>query len=469
MLFAAVFALAERIRAPVGESTHLPVVSPSNITAFLARYPLAVVFFHARNYRFDYTNFGIYKYSGKIAFARAVQGAGTPYCAREMCAVAYRGGKALRVQPPPENAIGFAKWCQRVSRMGEVAVIDTPEVLKEVFQQSGNSLFGVNMKTKPDFVRGDDMQFFLVSNSMFNYFDMKVDSGLYLYRSADRQLIKTDRNYMKYTKTVLVDAEEINLDEGGYFGGFFIDDSNNNATMVQINVLTKVAQAFENKISFAIFYGDVKDEIKKISKLNFVQSSFFCVFDKENLTKRWVVLDSEKYTSVSFLENLVQKILSGEEKNTLLSGEKTFNHSLSFNEYQEKIAEKGDKFVLYLSKSIHKRNRVLLETILKYIHIDNFKFYTYDTDTNEVPDDYLFQTLVPKMIFYPEGKEKVVYEDIFEPTSIVRFLSEEGTNTIAFSDDYDPANIKKEVNTILYPKLFKNQKNNSTELKNNEL
>ena len=464
MLFTFLFFLQERIRSPIGESTHIPFVTSSNITGFLNRYPLSVIFFHDLNVRFDFANFGIYKFSQKIAFARASNNETIGNCKEQLCVVPFRGTRRIKLQNPPEIAIEFAKWCKRVSKMNEVVVVKTPEDLKEAFQQDGNCLFGVNMKAKPEFIKNNDLQFYLVQDTMFDYFNIKVDSGLYLYRYVDRQLIKTDKNYLKYLKSPLTDINEINLKEKRYFGGFFINN-NHNETNEQINLLTKLAQRYNDKISFSIIYGDIMDEIKKESKLNYVKNPFFCIFDSNNLSRRWIVLDSNNYKSMNYLENLIQRILSGEEKPDLLSSEKLFNHSVTFNEFQDKIAENGDKLILYYSQTSQKRIRVLFETIFKYIHIDNFKFYSYDTDKNEIPDDF---DSTPSVILYPEGKMKVPYEDLFDPALIVKFLKEEGY-AISFSNDYDPSKIKKEVNTILYPKLFQHQKNYSKELSYNEL
>ena len=198
------FLIFQRIISPIGEAKHLNFYTADNFTQYLRETEYCIVFFGSAFTNYDFANFAISQYKHKISFARASLDIGKKYgCQNSRCILPFKNQKLLKSEYPPFNPIGFSKWVNEIASLPIIHIGD-PGTLEKLFETPGSHVFGIEFPTRPNWL-DEGRPFYNVNLEVIRYFNLNLNSGLYIYRSADRQIIPASNNYKSYLRSPLVD------------------------------------------------------------------------------------------------------------------------------------------------------------------------------------------------------------------------------------------------------------------------
>ena len=468
MLFL-LFSLLERIKSPIGEANNLPRLTGINLTRFIAKNTRCIIIYSDPLTQFDFINFAVSKYRTQIYFAVASKNETiAPKCDSKFCIVPYiNGNKCIMMnQAPKDSAIEFTNWCDKLLRPSTIA-INHIDQLRRVFLEPGVSLLGVDMISKPNYISEKDdssYPFYLVDHTLFQWLNISVSTGLYVYRSVDRQLIRAGENYKKFIKSPLVDLSKNNIYSKPYLAGFFVNKEDIALSNKEASMLTKLAnkESFKN-INFALIEGAVADEISLFSQLQYIKRPFFAIFNSscsQTLNQRLVI----KSDNINEVEQLINNVLNN---NSLLlekiSSDNKNDEFISYNDFEKKLeSTHGDKLVLFIHDKRNYFSRkffFLIEKALSLIDSTNIHFYRYDLSENDIPKSLQIEQDLPILVIYPETSKGAIdsglyYQSDASIEDLFDFIHFGSTNKFTIPE-YNSTELMKSIEEKLNPLLGK--------------
>lgn len=493
MIFA-LFLLLERIKKPIGEANYLPRLTGINLTQLISKNSFCVIIYTNNfNTRFDFINFAITKFSSHIKFAIASLNESIAprllnHKNHNFVIVPYKNGQKVETVSAPKTAIEFANWCEKITRPS-VLRINHIDQLRRILGEPGTVLFGVNMISKPVYIKDSNIPFYSINQTYFQYLGISVNTGLYVYRSSDRQLIKSGENYKKFIKSPLADfsllyitsSNEIEDQEinstSKYFGGFFVDRENINETSIEATTLIKLSNKYRT-IKFGLIEGETADKLSLLSQLQFIKRPFFVLFNindinTNQLQNHYITFSKD----VKSIEQFINNILEGKQDFTKISG-KNSKVDLCYNSIESVISDNQNNDVLVLfSESLHSYSSKFLyflaEESIKLINSksspqNKIELYRYDLSQNDIPNVLQISSennnnnrnQLRNLVLYPKGKEKSeLYFDSDESIgSMIDFILS-GISFKCEIPEFDEAEIMKEINDRVKPKFVGFKKN----------
>jgi hypothetical protein len=277
MLLCWCFLVSFRITRPVGEINYIAKLPAEKITSFTQSNGLNVLLFSDRPKSCDFANFAISNFSGEIKFALAQQSLAVPYkCDAFPCVAAFQNGKPLRNGPP--QAAAFTIWCQNLIYL-DVIQLTGAEQLQAVLEVPGVCVFGVDVDIRPRYLKPGDL-FYSGPLSIFEELGLNVEkSSLYVYRHADRNLIRVKgNNFESLFQTDLIDIYPPFLSPRKYIGGF-IFGMIRFQDPVEMDILARLAKKFKN-----VGLGIVPQLLAQAAGYELMEQSQFVLFKPENLS-----------------------------------------------------------------------------------------------------------------------------------------------------------------------------------------
>lgn len=485
-----VFLLFERIKKPIGEANYLPRLTGINLTQLISKNSICVVIYTNHFYtRFDFINFAVTKFSSHIKFAIASlnESIAPKISIHNYVIVPYRNGQKLETVSAPKTAIAFANWCEKITRP-LIFRINHIDQLRRVLAEPGTVFFGVDMISRPNYIKDNNIPFYSINQTYFKYLGISVNAGLYVYRSSDRQLIKTGENYKKFLKSPLVDFTEIFSEDevneqaidngsGQFFGGFFVDRENLNETASEATKLIKLAHQYKT-VKFGLIEGEIATKLSMLSQLQFIKRPFFVLFNINQIQNHYVTFSNDEKS----IEKFIDDVLAGKQEITKISG-KANKNNLCYNNFKSIISEenqKNDVVVLFSDSINHYPSKFLYFLAEESINIVNSKnssqnqieLYRYDLSQNEIPESLQTsleannRNQINTLILYPKGKEKeeLYFEGDQSLSSMMDFILS-GISFKCEVPDFDEDLIMKKISEKMNPK-YVGFKNNLAEERN---
>lgn len=459
------FFICELIKKPIGEANYLPRLSLLNLTRYISNTPNCVVIYaNSNTARFDFINFAVTKYQPKIKFViapmsdlpltkfnfKTIQETNNI----DFIIVPYKNGQKYDTIAAPRSPIEFAAWCDLLIRP-LINKISYASNLRQIFDEHNTVFFGVNMVSRPDYLNDINIPFYLVSNILFEYLNITVSDGLYIYRPADRQLIKTGENYKKFLKSPLVDFSYVfsrdfginplypNLNKIKYFGGFFVDPNNRTETSSNVLTLSKLATKFPN-VLFGLFEGQLATQILTQSNFNLVRRPFFALFDINSIHSIHYPSLSKKYDD---LAHFVDSILKDEiDKNQMkLSGDCS-EPNLCYHQYDSIISNRQNDLAVVYTEGNMRLTRNLFSILKKTIPLfkEKINLLKYDLAENEIPENLQFVHDLPILVYYPKNKDAVYFESEITVHDVVEFIHSSKSTKTEFPE-FNEQQIIKEI------------------------
>jgi hypothetical protein len=301
-----------------------------------------------------------------------------------------------------------------------------PDELREIFDTPGVYFIGVNVYDRPADIPSE-YPFYSVPIGFFSYFDLKVVPGVYVYRSADRNLIKASRKPAIYLRSAIVDIALVDVTERPYFGGYFVDESRDFSA--ESAELQDLARRHQNAF-FSLFSGATADSLATRGGLLYLEVPLFVVFKSGSPeTDHWVLKNA----------SLIPEILSGNVPFIHASGPKVNQSTLTYDDFDAVVnSTKGDKLVLFLSKGVDPGIASVFRTFERKVKTPNLHYFSYDLTRNEVPARFCGEE--PRAIaLFPDGRDMVPFDGDASMSSLLHFALGEATHPFPYPEPDDPA------------------------------
>ncbi|OHT13094.1 hypothetical protein TRFO_03535 [Tritrichomonas foetus] len=434
-----------RINSPTGEFANLPKFdTESLVNDFIHKNEYSVVFYLSddESYPFEFSNYAISKYKIKIHFAVATSSVSKKMNITEAPEIiGYFKGKSQNLGGPLHTTIGFSLWCNDFLS-GNIKRISNPEELRRIFEGHKTVVIGVDRAPIPANFPKNEI-FYEAPSQIFKYFNINVTAGIYVYRAADRQLVRAQNNYKQYTKTNVVDLATVNLREREYVGGYFVNTNNNNLTSQEIHILNKLGEKFNKEIYFAPFFGHSGLSLFQAANFGHFKVPFFAIMKSDNFTHRWGITNAQKMHDLEYLTEFIQNVIQQQSENTQIEISEDPNENDEFNivnkNFMEKIiSDQKDSFVLFMKNAMDDGPKIFATISVIQNHLKNcdVKFYFFDVSKNDVPYHQMSlfennQINIPLLVMYPNGKEEepIIYKGKFDFEMIVKWVAKNASNS----------------------------------------
>ena len=438
------FCIFERIKVPIGASTYLPRVFGTNYTRFLKENAKVVLFCASRSDRLDFSNFAVSKFSSQIAFA--VVDRNETVCPDQpgISVLAFTNGEKTVAAKPVLRPIQFTRWCSNFVH-GDWFPLTQQDELRELFDTPGNFVFAVDLSARPaDIASG--VTVYGVPAIFFEYFNMSVTAGVYVYRSCDRQLVRVTGDVGKYLHSPLVDVALVNISEREFFGGYIVSEEAENGTAVE--VLSKVAQRYPNAY-FAVLSGQAARDLAEALNLVYVRPPCLVMVrnGKVSVDSHWIKRGYD-------IEQFVADVIAGKQPFNHLSGDSGCDE-VTYDTWNDLAKKTGEDRVVVLTdpeRGYARRMNVSAFMVKDLVKAPKLHVYSYDLSVNECPPGASVAEM-PVIYMFPEGKTTPVqYDDDNAFKSVLNFIVSHAKNKFEIPK-LDFSEIEQKITDILIPGL----------------
>lgn len=394
----------------LGLSNSIPVLKDDELEIKIQSHQKTVVFFLNNSESIDFANFAMFRLNGTLSFVKSYSSISSNFdCNDFPCPVAFQNGRIVNTVKAPLAPVPFSTWCYELVINNNVH-INTPEELRLLFNKHGSFVIGVDMKKRPTTMKDSEM-FYIASSSCFVPFNLNVSAGIYVFRSADRQIVRVSGDYRKYTKTMIVDPVITNISSRPYVAGFFLEGNNVDMNSEEIQLLNKLAHKYSEKIHFVPFYGGFASILADAGRIGWLETPLFVVFQSNNLKgQRWAI-QGQKAHNFEFLDLFIEEVLTGNNNNSVVSSQITQDsHPLAIETqgFFEKINNDGkDSIVLIVSKRFSQCNMYisLFEEANRILEGYKIQFYILNVSENDVPQTLSIPSKMPMLYLWLHGKD----------------------------------------------------------------
>ena len=440
-----IFCIFERIKVPIGASTYLPRVVSTNYTRFLKENAKVVLFCASRSDRLDFSNFAISKFSSQIAFA--VVDRNETVCPDQpgISVLAFTNGERAVAARPVLRPIQFTRWCSNFVH-GDWFLITQQDELRELFDTPGNFVFAVDLSARPADIESG-VTVYGVPAIFFEYFNMSVTAGVYVYRSCDRQLVRVAGDVGKYLHSPLVDVALVNISEREFFGGYIVNEAAENGTAVE--VLSKVAQRYPNAY-FAVLSGEPARDLVEALNIAYVRPPCLVMIrnGKVSVDSHWIKRGYD-------IEQFVAEVVAGKQPFNHLSGDSCGPHEVTYDTWNDLVRKVDEDRVVVLTepeRGYGRRMNVSAFMVKDLVKAPKLHVYSYDLSMNECPPGASAAEM-PSIYVFPEGETTPVqYDDDSEFRSVLNFITAHAKNKFEIPK-LDFNEIEEKITDILIPGL----------------
>ena len=408
-----------------GISAYIPFVTGENLTSFISTNK-SVVFFTNDETSISYADFGIYKYKDVFKFARSTIADGEKYNFKQESVAAFKDGKLIRIPYNGKLTGVCLRWLSFIDHEGNYW-IRTPEELRQTMKRLPNTLFAVNLQKTPETFA--DEQIFHVNSSLFEHFHIDVGTGIYLFRSCDKQLFQLDDNgaetlskYEKLSQCPFDNINEIEMTNKPYLAAYISDDKDDDFNQRQFEVLKELKGVFGEKCFFVSFVQNSHgNAIKALGKLTKAKPPMFVVFNTSEISAgRWILNGyTEELLNIDYVSKFLNRVFSGQEEYGLVS--KPMDLLDTHGPLIEITASQFDEYVIQHKDSVlvaftvswcgHcKKIKPLLNETAALLNNTNKKVYFFDCESNDMPPSVPSFDGYPTLYFWPKkGKAPIEF------------------------------------------------------------
>lgn len=410
--------LCLRLTGGIGESKYLRKLNGTALDAFYrGTKPGVIVFPEEDYYPYDFMNYAISKYRGKIEFVVASAEDAIRYNITNCPEfIGFNNEIGALIASPHQNPFSFAEWCQKLVPK-RIVRVDSPMYLRHILEGHQSYLLGVNVNDPPKNLRKKDT-FYLINSSLFDYFQLNVSDGIYVYRYIDRQLLPADENYTSLLDTNLTDLYLLNNFQRKFFAGYKNSFDKTEENILELGIMSELANRFTKNFYIGPVIGDLGEAYVSYSRLSNLPAPFFFVTNANYIddNKRWVIIDSEHVHDLEYISEFLKRIENGEEPQTVIS--EPINESdalqITANTFNDKISEEGiDKIIYIYNYDVADKDHqnLVVKHAARILSESPIKIYIYNCDKNDIPDIFVDGIELPLTMYYKQHTEDPIFFD----------------------------------------------------------
>ena len=463
-MFLVLWALCARIKKSTGETAHLLPFSGEFLTGVLKKAPRAVVFFGGDLSSIDFADFGVHKYKNEILFVRSTQDDGKLHnCTAFPCILPFTKGHVISsIGQAPLRAAEFPRWLKLLMDI-DVVRLTVPEELREVLNSDKPVVIAVEEEKRPKNIPKNET-FYWTTSSTFESFGVTVEKGVYVFRPADRELVKVGSEKWES----LIDAGvswsgDIDTSKQGFFAGFDINTNEDDYSRKEIELLKVLQSKFGDHVQFTALHGKMAEVYEQVGQLETLPKPFFFCFNLSDLEGgRWLVTDIEQMHDLETLTGFVERIVSGKEEFSVISepivSEDTavpYKKLVGLNVEEFVLDKAGDVLVAFTTLKpgpCKIMQAVLNETANLLESVKSLNFAWINCDANDLPEFVPGIESYPSVWLFPAGKkdDPVLYKGPRKVDKVIEFLTANAGVTFE-APEYDLEAAEARVHNVLHP------------------
>lgn len=400
-----------QVRGLIGFGNTIPYINQNEYQDFIKKSGTKAIIFAEKDEDLDFIEQGYKSFKDYIEFRRASPSlAKEGQCISFPCVIGYKNSNEV-AETGPIQPILFYDWAQNLSHPAIIELFH-PELLRRIFNQPGAAIIGVDIRSRPDYLSPNE-NFYVTTSENFAVFDIKVSSGVYIYRSADHTILRADKNYKSYLKTSIVNPQKVNLKDKPFCGGFVLS-GRKDLDSVEMEILRSLASTYKDIYFFPIVSG-VATIFSEIGKIEYFPPPYFVLMNSsETRPLRYLIINSIQMHDLPFLKQYVRSILDGKQSYNMISDESGGDpNKLVYSDLRKTINEHDTDIVIVYGTYRMPRGEYYMaipKAAESVIESKSFKFYYYNLSMNEMPT-YFKSDYQPVVEFYAKGsKEPVTYK-----------------------------------------------------------
>ncbi|EAX97761.1 Thioredoxin family protein [Trichomonas vaginalis G3] len=427
------FGLLLAIRVTTQNSSeNLPNLVGSELENFVKAPGKSVVFFgidYPQN--IEYANYGIFKNKDSIRFCTAPANESEKFNVKTKSVIAFENGEIINSPFKAETSGLFLRWLNFIKNSQNYQVKTSGE-LKGLFNMEINTIFGVGIQTIPKEYATQSV--FLVSPSLFKEIGLPdVESGLYLYRSCDRQLLQIKSSVEEISKCDVDSYNQSLIKTKPFVATYIVDVNDTESAEKMYSKLGYLKSKFGEKLfALALPREYIAPTLRQL-KLESVLQPFFLIKNTTSRTERYFqTLEDGDIFDIKYIENYVAKVLNGELEPTPLSkAESQLNNYGPLKEVTRKsfknlvLDSKNNTLVAVTAPWCGhcKRLKPVLNATAHVLHGTPNMLYVYDDDANDKPSEFPEIDGYPTLLLWNGTSPKPMqFEGSRNMKTIIEFL-----------------------------------------------
>lgn len=408
--------LSIRLIGEFGECKYLRRLNGTSLDEFYhGTKPGVIIFPEEDFYPYEFMNYAISKYRGMIEFVIASPNDAKKYNVTNLPDfIGFNNEIDALIRNPRQNPFCFAEWCQLLLPK-KVVQVNSPMFLRHILEGHQSYLLGVNVNEPPKSLRKKDT-FYVVDSSLFDYFQIKVSNGTYVYRYIDRQLLPAGENYTSLMDSNLTDLYILNSFQRKYYAGYKYSFDKSEENELELSIMSKLSDRFNKNFYIGPAIGDLGEAYVSLGRFSNLQSPIFIVTTAniEEEIKRWAIIDKEHIHDLEYISDFLRRIENDEEPQTKIS--EPINESNPFqitaNTFNKKINEGNyDKIIYIFNDDVADKDHqhLVIKYSSKIMDDKPIKFFIYDCDKNDLPDIFVDGIEFPITMYYKKGAEEPIF------------------------------------------------------------
>jgi hypothetical protein len=263
----------------------------------------------------------------------------------------------------------------------------------------GSFIFGVDLPHRPANLNRTS-PFYSVSAMLFSSLGLAVTSGLYVYRSADRQLVPADPS--EVGRLLRSPLSDLSLDIASpYFGGFVFGD-NSSEQAFETAVLMDVAETAPSDFALGI----LPQSVVEAAALRFLSGPIFAVFRNranESVRRRFLLRRDAAHRGSAILEFL-EEIAAGKAQFEIVSRESSFEFGISRVGFSRVFESGGFALVLFAGqKGALSRDWAAAKRVRALVGEERLQLFLFDATENDLPENVSVDRL-PSFVLLRPGR-----------------------------------------------------------------
>lgn len=421
-----------RVKEPIGEISYIPKLhNKKELNSFLESNKNAAIIFSPPkdNSELNFMNYPISVFKKKLKFAISdpefANQFNTPVSHNKTTVIGFISGKPVYFNNDPKTPIELTPF--QIATYFDYLLglrtkkIHTPEELRQILNGNRVAVIGVENVPKPANFPPNEI-FYESSVSFFWHFKINITGGIYVYRPADRQLIRANNNYKVYTKTFITDINNLlrddltELKQKKYIAGYYASSNNQTLSTHESKILNEIAKNkdYSNDFYFSFFPRSPDNLLYVNGRFNYFTSPFFVVVETSFLAentpqsfenaKRWIIINENQSHDLNYILDFLDRIRNEQEKAPVLISEELkeddvqtnlsipISMKLTYGKFgtltKSLKDSKKDNFVVFIKKGCARYNRIILtiKILQRMLESHNLQLSVFDVSKNDLPD-----------------------------------------------------------------------------------
>ena len=364
-----------------------------------------------------------------------------PYCVAYPCASAYLNGRHVRSTISDLSPIDFQFWVTHTLSEPHFDIVH-PEELRRLLKLPGNHFFAINIDKRPNWIPKDQVLFH-VSEQHMNALNLRVQTGIYLFRSVDREFLELRSWDTSLFKTELFEIGVDRLQSKPYLAMVMIEHGSTESDHNKFVLMKTLAQKpIGAKMHFTAIADSLAGHMAQACQFTHICGPLFLIVKTNNVTGgHWGITTDTFDPDPSLLEEYAQKVATGNEKALIseITPDKdqfAVIHLTALNFDENVMSNNHHSLVMITSSCVGLSfdGRAIMHNGVKYFQGKGLYLYQFDEGHNDNPHGQEPFESLPVFKLYKKGsKEPIIFKKQLTLPNLLKFINQ---NTgIVLSED----------------------------------